>query len=283
MTEQQTTVRSDSAHLLMEQNLDYLPWIFLTVLKFQKLSRVMILGSEGHSWTFPPVLWSLSSCFWTQMGSSSSLLPQGWSRSQCLWLPLVMLLFCIWLSQPFLFLIFIKKFLYIYLYIPGLCCSKWALFFNTYFYLFTCLAVLSVSCVLWYLIPWPGIKPRCSALGVWSLSHWTTREVPAGELVVVACGISFTDQGLNLGPLHCESRVLAIGPPEKSLPLPLKVSSLDTQARSIPHCLDLHRDYGSQSIWGADRKTRFKIFTQGSLQVRTSQKLSSSCCCCCCC
>ena len=26
-------------------------------------------------------------------------------------------------------------------------------------------------------IPWPGIKPRSPALGAWSLSHWTTREV----------------------------------------------------------------------------------------------------------
>ena len=27
-------------------------------------------------------------------------------------------------------------------------------------------------------VPWPGIKPRPPALGTWSLSHWTTREVP---------------------------------------------------------------------------------------------------------
>ena len=25
--------------------------------------------------------------------------------------------------------------------------------------------------------PWPGIKPRPPVLGVWSLSHWTTRDV----------------------------------------------------------------------------------------------------------
>ena len=28
------------------------------------------------------------------------------------------------------------------------------------------------------LVPWPGIEPRSPALGVWSLSHWTTRDVP---------------------------------------------------------------------------------------------------------
>ena len=28
------------------------------------------------------------------------------------------------------------------------------------------------------LVPWPGVKPRPPSLGVWSLSHWTTWEVP---------------------------------------------------------------------------------------------------------
>ena len=35
--------------------------------------------------------------------------------------------------------------------------------------------------------------------------------------LVVACGLGFPDQGLNLGPLHRELRVLATGPPGKSL------------------------------------------------------------------
>ena len=33
-------------------------------------------------------------------------------------------------------------------------------------------------CVMWDVIPWPGIKPGPPALEVQSLSHWTTREVP---------------------------------------------------------------------------------------------------------
>ena len=37
--------------------------------------------------------------------------------------------------------------------------------------------------------------------------------------VCVACGIEFPDQGLNLGPLHWELRVLTTGPPGKSLQL----------------------------------------------------------------
>ena len=31
---------------------------------------------------------------------------------------------------------------------------------------------------MWDLVPWPGIKPRSPALGEWSFSHCTTREVP---------------------------------------------------------------------------------------------------------
>ena len=43
--------------------------------------------------------------------------------------------------------------------------------------IFSCgMGTLSGS--MWDLIPQPGIKPRPPALRVWSLSHWTTREVP---------------------------------------------------------------------------------------------------------
>ena len=31
---------------------------------------------------------------------------------------------------------------------------------------------------MWDLVPWPGIEPGPAALGAWSVSHWTTREVP---------------------------------------------------------------------------------------------------------
>ena len=37
------------------------------------------------------------------------------------------------------------------------------------------------------------------------------------ELLVLACGIYFSDQGLNPGWLHGELKILATGPPEKSL------------------------------------------------------------------
>ncbi|XP_028355588.2 GATOR complex protein NPRL3-like isoform X1 [Physeter macrocephalus] len=34
------------------------------------------------------------------------------------------------------------------------------------------------SCGMRDIVPWPGIEPSPPALGAWSLSHWTTREVP---------------------------------------------------------------------------------------------------------
>ena len=40
------------------------------------------------------------------------------------------------------------------------------------------------------------------------------------DLLVVACGIYFLDQGLNLDPVYWEHRVLAIGPPGKFQVLP---------------------------------------------------------------
>ena len=40
------------------------------------------------------------------------------------------------------------------------------------------LVALGLSCGMWALVPWPGIEPGPPALGVWDLSHWTTREVP---------------------------------------------------------------------------------------------------------
>ena len=35
-----------------------------------------------------------------------------------------------------------------------------------------------LSCCTWDLLPWLGIKPGSPTLWPWSLSHWTTREVP---------------------------------------------------------------------------------------------------------
>ena len=37
-------------------------------------------------------------------------------------------------------------------------------------------AAPGLSCSMWGLVPGPGIEPGRPALGVWSLTHWTTRE-----------------------------------------------------------------------------------------------------------
>ena len=50
-------------------------------------------------------------------------------------------------------------------------------FFKDYLLLFI-LSAQGLSCNMWDLVPWPGVEPRPPALGAWSLSHWSTREVP---------------------------------------------------------------------------------------------------------
>ena len=53
------------------------------------------------------------------------------------------------------------------------------------FYLFSeCIWLCQVLVAAYgILVPWPGIEPRTPALGAWSLSHWTTREVPRNLLL----------------------------------------------------------------------------------------------------
>jgi len=72
------------------------------------------------------------------------------------------------------------------------CCSRWGskesdnwvteqqqpLFYLLFFLIFIYLAVLGLSCSMWDLVPWPGIKPKPPALGAQSPSYWTSREVP---------------------------------------------------------------------------------------------------------
>ena len=72
--------------------------------------------------------------------------------------------------------------------VPPLCTcfDIYPLFFNICFYLFIQLCqflvaelrifscgMKTLSCGLWYLVPWPEVEPRLPALGARSLSHWT--------------------------------------------------------------------------------------------------------------
>ena len=52
---------------------------------------------------------------------------------------------------------------------PGLSCR-----------IFSC-GIQILSCCIWDLVPWSGIKPGPPALGAWNLSHWTAKEAPKAE------------------------------------------------------------------------------------------------------
>ena len=56
--------------------------------------------------------------------------------------------------------------------------SHQLLFWFVCLFVFIYLAAPGLSCSMRDLVPWPGIEPGPPALEVWSLNHWTTREVP---------------------------------------------------------------------------------------------------------
>ena len=98
-------------------------------------------------------------------------------------------------SDPFDWLVdFLHLFIFTYLAAPGLTCDTWDLH--------SCLwhagafgySMWTLDCSMQYPVPWPGIKPRPSALGVWSLNHWTTRKVPKRDpfwMSVRSCHVFF--------------------------------------------------------------------------------------------
>ena len=85
-------------------------------------------------------------------------------------LPLPFVLFRHWTHKIRPTYIVILFLLFIYLAVQVLVVACGALIFTE-----TC---RMFSCGMWDLVPWPGIKPAPPALGVQSLNHWTTREVP---------------------------------------------------------------------------------------------------------
>ena len=48
---------------------------------------------------------------------------------------------------------------------------------------FSC-GMRALSRSMWNLVLWPGIKPRPPSLGMWSISHWTIREIPENPRLV---------------------------------------------------------------------------------------------------
>ena len=61
--------------------------------------------------------------------------------------------------------------------------------------------IWTLSYSTWDLLPWTGIEPRPLALGKWSLSHWTTREVPC-FLYFPSCLMSPSSSFENFNPFN---------------------------------------------------------------------------------
>ena len=81
-------------------------------------------------------------------------------------------------------------------------------------YIFVYLAVLGLaaagricSCSMWDLVPWPGIELRPPALGVWSLDHWTIREVPGIHFGLELLAVGFCSGSARVWALSCFSCV----------------------------------------------------------------------------
>ena len=114
----------------------------------------MGLPRVGHNLvTKPPqflILWFYPQTSWTSLSflsSVSSLVtrsiigPQGYG---CV---------CVCI---YMYIYYMCMLIYVYLFrCASLSCSMWGL-----------------SCSMWDPAPWPGIEPRCLALGSWGLSHW---------------------------------------------------------------------------------------------------------------
>ena len=65
---------------------------------------------------------------------------------------------------------------------PGHSCSTWDFCSLWHGGFFSC-DIWTLSCSMRDLVPWSGIELRPPALRAWSLSHWTTREVPGANIL----------------------------------------------------------------------------------------------------
>ena len=66
-----------------------------------------------------------------------------------------------------------------------------------FFLIFICQCWV-LSCSMWDLVPWPKTKPRPPAVGAWSLSWWTTREVPKIFFKIFNFSLSFDSHSNSL-------------------------------------------------------------------------------------
>ena len=70
-----------------------------------------------------------------------------------------------------------------------------------FFLIFICQCWV-LSCSMWDLVPWPKTKPRPPAVGAWSLSWWTTREVPKIFFKIFNFSLSFDSHLLKFSLIY---------------------------------------------------------------------------------
>ena len=54
----------------------------------------------------------------------------------------------------------------------------------------------TLSCIVWDLVPWPGVQPRPPALGARTVGHWTSREAPCPLLFIFYCYLTLSTLSL---------------------------------------------------------------------------------------
>ena len=98
------------------------------------------------------------------------------------------------------------------------------------------------NCSMWDLVPWPGVESRSPALGVQSLSHWATREVPSFASELNSVLFYWHDQHPAEGPF--------LGPNFKGL---VTVANVLT-VRNFKICIyDPEHFYRPQDSWSYPR------------------------------
>ena len=88
---------------------------------------------------------------------------------------------CYSLSWSILSIVYPSISIFKNIYLSG-CTGSWLQHMGSLMFIETCGifsgSMWTLSCSTCDLVLWPGIKLRPPELGTWSLSHWTTREVP---------------------------------------------------------------------------------------------------------
>ena len=125
----------------------------------------------------------------------------------------------------------------------------------------------TLSCGVWDLAPWLGIKPGCPALRARSFSHWTTREVPLSQFWML------NPRGLThlFGQISGGINFLIICPPSPSLLPVLPTKGTHTGTRVWGPCLQVrtissqNTEQGGKKWWSKYEGWFGKYLTRSSL------------------